>query len=292
MNAYDEIQLMGMIGDDYLNEIPIGNQDAPAAEGVAAVFDLLGEGLAETLMGELDSEPMLWAFVNLFHHRRHAVERERDRIGETIKTLIRQFDGSEVGDSELQEAQQAFERTDERAIALGFMLNVAAEAYEGRFNKTWRPRSGSVTNRATTAAMLDARDFVNAVKERETAAKCPEGARVVISGGADFTDHEAIWTALDRTRDRLGDMVLLHGGAAKGVDHIASLWAKARDVPQVWFKPDFQKDRKAAPFKRNDAMLAMKPRAVILFPGNGINENVGQKAAEMKIPVWRPVKPD
>lgn len=37
-------------------------------------------------------------------------------------------------------------------------------------------------------------------------------------------------------------------------------------------------------------MLSVKPKAVILFPGNGISENIGQKAETRGVPVWRPVR--
>jgi hypothetical protein len=43
----------------------------------------------------------------------------------------------------------------------------------------------------------------------------------------------------------------------------------------------------AAPFKRNDAMLAVMPIGVIVFPGTGIQANVAWKAAQLGIPVWR-----
>ena len=45
---------------------------------------------------------------------------------------------------------------------------------------------------------------------------------------------------------------------------------------------------RAAPFRRNDDMLDLSPRAVIIFPGNGISENLVQKADVKEIAVWRP----
>jgi hypothetical protein len=62
--------------------------------------------------------------------------------------------------------------------------------------------------------------------------------------------------------------------------------AAQRKVPQIAFKPDWTKHRKAAPFKRNDAMLAVMPIGVIVFPGTGIQANVAWKAAQLGIPVW------
>ncbi len=45
--------------------------------------------------------------------------------------------------------------------------------------------------------------------------------------------------------------------------------------------------RKAAPFKRNDAMLEVLPIGVIVFPGTGIQDNLADKAKKLGIPVWK-----
>ena len=73
-------------------------------------------------------------------------------------------------------------------------------------------------------------------------------------------------------------MVLLHGGSPKGAELIASKWATSRKVPQIAFKPDWTKNAKAAPFKRNDAMLELLPIGVMHFPGTGIQDNLADKA--------------
>jgi hypothetical protein len=58
-------------------------------------------------------------------------------------------------------------------------------------------------------------------------------------------------------------------------------------VPQIAFKPDWARHTKAAPFKRNDAMLEALPIGVIVFPGSGISANLADKARKLGIPVWR-----
>lgn len=60
-----------------------------------------------------------------------------------------------------------------------------------------------------------------------------------------------------------------------------------RKVPQVAFKPDWTRHAKAAPFKRNDQMLAVMPIGVIIFPGTGIQDNLADKARKLGIPVYR-----
>jgi hypothetical protein len=74
---------------------------------------------------------------------------------------------------------------------------------------------------------------------------------------------------------------------AKGAERIAACWAANRKVTQVAFKPDWIRNKNAAPFKRNDALLEALPIGVIVFPGSGIVENLADKARRMGIPVWR-----
>src|SRR5262249_55064138 len=53
------------------------------------------------------------------------------------------------------------------------------------------------------------------------------------------------------------------------------------------FKPDWTKHAKAAPFKRNDAMLELLPIGVMHFPGTGIQDNLADKARRLGIAVWK-----
>ena len=286
MNVYEQIEAFGLIGDHAEFEIP--NDDALRSGAVDAAFDGICGALADSALAA-DLEPMLWGMVNLYHQRAERIARDRGELETVIRELIGQQDGSEVLDVELQDAQADYERTEERETAFVFMREHAAERYEAETGRPWFPRSGSRPGNPVTAAMIDAREYLRAVKEKQTEALAPEGSRIVIAGGQDYEDHAAIFAALDRARDRVGDMVLLHGGSQKGCDHIAALWAKERGVPQVAFRPDFKRHNRAAPFKRNDDMLSLKPRGVLIFPGNGITENVAQKAELQRIPVWRPL---
>jgi hypothetical protein len=76
-------------------------------------------------------------------------------------------------------------------------------------------------------------------------------------------------------------------GAVQGAERIASAWADNRQVAQIAFKPDWCRHAKAAPFKRNDAMLDILPVGVIVFPGSGIQDNLADKARKLGIPVWK-----
>ncbi|NGN44700.1 hypothetical protein G6N74_26950 [Mesorhizobium sp. CGMCC 1.15528] len=50
---------------------------------------------------------------------------------------------------------------------------------------------------------------------------------------------------------------------------------------------DWTRHAKAAPFKRNDQMLAVMPIGSVVFPGSGIQDNLADKARKLGIPVWR-----
>jgi len=176
----------------------------------------------------------------------------------------------------------------ERRNSFEYARDRAAAFYRVQTGSTWRPRSGSqVNHRTMTAAMIDSRDFIAAKRRAETEVMLPPGPRIAFTGGNDYQDYERIWAVLDKVKTKHPGMVLLHGGSQKGAELIASKWADARKVPQVAFKPDWIKHTKAAPFRRNDAMLETMPIGVLAFPGNGINENLADKARKLGIPVQK-----
>jgi hypothetical protein len=144
-----------------------------------------------------------------------------------------------------------------------------------------------VNHKHLTAALIDSRNFLSAKRRAENEVMLPQGTKIALTGGTDFNDHRLIWAKLDQVQSKYPDMVLLHGGSQKGAELIAAKWADARKVTQVAFKPDWTKHAKAAPFKRNDAMLDVLPVGVLVFPGNGIQENPADKAKKLGIPVLK-----
>jgi hypothetical protein len=144
-----------------------------------------------------------------------------------------------------------------------------------------------VNHRTLTSAMIDSRDFLAAKRRAETEVLVPAGPKIAVTGGLDFNDHRLIWDKLDRVHAKHPDMVLLHGGSPKGAERIAAKWADHRKVPQIAFKPDWTRHAKAAPFKRNDAILEVLPIGVMVFPGTGIQDNLADKAKKLGIPVWK-----
>jgi hypothetical protein len=264
--------------------LPEGNLVAGA---IADIFDALISTLGDTRL-EPDLEDLLWSAVNLFHRAVDRIERELDDNEQAQQRSQREQNGSEVKSVELERLTAEGITLTERRNSMELFRDQAAEHFEVHTGSPWRPRSGSLVNhRALTAAMIDSRDFLAAKKRAETQIMLPPGPKIALSGGLDFNDHRLIWAKLDQVHTKHPDMVLMHGGSPKGAERIAARWADHRNVPQIAFKPDWTKHAKAAPFKRNDAMLAVLPIGVIVFPGTGIQDNLADKARKLGVPVWR-----
>ena len=263
--------------------LPEGNRVAGA---VADIFDALIATLEDTRL-EPDLDDLLWSTVNVFHRATDRIERELDDNEQAQRRGQREQDGSEVKSVELERLIAQGQTLLERRDAFELMRDQAADHFERQTRSSWKPRSGSMVNhRNLTSAMIDSRDFLAAKRRAETEVLLPAGAKIAFSGG-DSADHQLIWAKLDQVHAKHTDMVLLHGGSPKGAEKIASRWADTRKVPQVAFKPDWTRHAKAAPFKRNDQMLAIMPIGVIIFPGTGIQDNLADKARKLGIPVYR-----
>ena len=257
------------------------------AGSIADIFDALVVALADTRL-EPDLEELLWGTVNLFHRATDRIERELDDNEIAQRRLQREQDGSEVKSVELERQTAQGQTLLERRNAFELMRDQAAEHFERNTHSIWRPRTGSMVNhRNLTAAMIDSRDFLAAKRRTEAEVLLPPGPKVAFTGGLDFNDHRLIWARLDQVHAKHPGMVLLHGGSPKGAELIAAKWADNRKVPQIAFRPDWTKHGKAAPFKRNDAMLDVLPVGVLVFPGTGIQENLADKARKLGIPVMK-----
>ncbi|WP_434721284.1 DUF2493 domain-containing protein [Mesorhizobium sp. RIZ17] len=286
-HVLQELQLFGYRPfEDEPDPRPLPEGNVIAAS-IADIFDAFVVAMANTRL-EPDLEELLWGTVNLFHRAIARIERELDDNEVAQKCLQGDQDGSEVKSVELEcriaQGQTLLERRD----AFELMRDQAAEHFERHTASSWRPRSGSaVSHRNLTAAMIDSRDFLAAKKAADSRALLPPGPKVAFTGGLDFNDHRLIWAKLDQIRAKHPDMILLHGGSPRGAELIAAKWAHDRKVPQIAFKPDWTRHAKAAPFKRNDAMLDVLPIGVVHFPGTGIQDNLADKARRLGIPVMR-----
>jgi hypothetical protein len=283
----DELQLCGhRPGQDEPDPRPL-----PEFDAVQGQLGCMVEAISAMLTGtrlEDDLADLLWAFVNLFHRKTDRIERELDHNEQTQRRGQAEQDGSEVKSVELERLIAQGLSLIERRNAFEFMRDHAAELFEVETGSAWRPRAGSMVNhRALTATTIDSREFIAARRRADAELLAPAGARIAFTGGIDCNDHTRIWAALDKIRAKHSDMVLLHGGSPKGAERIAACWADHRKVPQVVFKPDWTRDGRAAPFKRNDRLLEALPIGVVVFPGSGISANLADKAKKLGIPCWR-----
>ena len=282
-----ELQLFGYRPfDDQPDPRPLP-EGKMIAGAIADIFDALVTTLNDTRL-EPDLEDLLWSTVNLFHRAADRINRQLDDNEYAQRKSQREQNGSEVRSVELERLTAEGITLIERRNCLELFRDQAIELFEVHTGSAWRPRSGSLVNHRTlTAALIDSRDFIAAKRRTETEVLLPPGPKVALTGGLDFNDHLLIWDRLDKVHAKHTDMVLIHGGSPKGAELIAAKWATNRKVPQIAFKPDWTKHAKAAPFKRNDAMLELLPIGVMHFPGTGIQDNLADKAKRLGIPVWK-----
>lgn len=276
---------------------PFNETDFPAEEAseqtLAAVWSDLFALFADTAL-EADAEDIAWGFVNLFHRAASRKSAQVDRASDEIRALLASADGSEVHSSNLEEQVERAQAAEASMLAFEHMREVAAMLYREETGASWKPMSGSrvAHGKNLTSAVIDARDFLKARSERRRAALTPEGTAVVFAGGrasfASTDDAKAyadnIWAALDRVREQVPDMLLVHGGDGKGADRLAASWAERHEVQQLTFGLDRRLGARAG-FKRNEQMLDMRPRYVVAFPGNGVTERLVIEAKARRITV-------
>jgi hypothetical protein len=261
-------------------------EDHRIEAAVADIFDALVATMADTSLDH-DLDELLWSAVNMFHRATDRIERKLDNNEQAQKRRQREQDGSEVNAVQLEHLIGVGQSLLERRDCMEVYRDSAADHYLRLTGSPWSPRSGSrVNHRNLTSAMIDSRDFLAAKKRADTEVHWPQGTKIAFTGGLDFNDHHLIWDTLDKVQAKHADMVLLHGGSPKGAELIAAKWAETRKVPQVAFKPDWTRHAKAAPFKRNDAILDVLPIGVIVFPGTGIQDNFADKARKLGIKAY------
>ena len=285
-HVIEDLELYGYRPSEDEADPRITPEDHVIQTAVADIFDALISSMADTSL-DFDLDEIMWSTVNSFHRAVDRIERKLDDNEQAQRRLQREQDGSEVKSVQLETLIGIGQSLIERRDSMEIFRDTAADIYLRTTGTPWSPRSGSrVNHRQMTAAMIDSRDFLAAKRRADNEVLLPSGPKIAFSGG-DTTDHRLIWDKLDQVHAKHPDMVLLHGGTPKGAERIAATWANNRKIPQVAFKPDWAKYAKAAPFKRNDQMLATMPIGVLIFPGTGIQDNLADKARKMGIPVYR-----
>lgn len=112
--------------------------------------------------------------------------------------------------------------------------------------------------------------------------------RVIVCGGRDFRDADAVSGVLDAVLAKHPDLVVVQGGA-DGADRLAFDWAKAHGVPVSTFPANWEQlGRRAGPV-RNATMLRVGAAGVVAFPGGRGTADMVRQAEAAGVPVWKPL---
>lgn len=112
-----------------------------------------------------------------------------------------------------------------------------------------------------------------------------EGLRVLVCGGRDYDDGDAIFAALnDVSADR--DIVEIIQGGARGADSWAKRWAEISQINCRTYEANWKKHGKLAGPMRNERMLVEgKPNLVVAFPGGRGTADMVRRARDFGVEV-------
>jgi len=218
------------------------------------------------------------SLIGAFHSAAGRIERDGDRARDRMRFLERDFDGSELADTELQDATRTTRATDVAQAAAELVRDAAAEAYTTQTGEVWTAWRGSRRGTRMTAAQLEAKAAVRAIERRRQGEAELRGPVVAFRAAplADSAaDAQRIFDALDWARSQWPDMVLATTGA-KGAEKLAIRWAQQKHVALVLARADFDRFQKAAPFRANDDLLALEPTCCLTLAQS---LDAGRKAA-------------
>ncbi len=239
--------------------------------------------LADTRLAPL-APRIAWGMVNSFHKVAHYLAAQEDDAARELGELARISDPSEIHAAQIEDRQRLCQSLHEAMAAIECMRDHAAEVYRVETGKPWSATGGSRTSRALTASQIEARDFLAARAQERREAHAPSGPLVVVSGGSNWTEIDAIWNRLDLIHARVPAMVLATTAQQKGADLIAARWAAARGVPSVHFRLERRHGNRAA-FKRNEQLVNLRPVEAIICEGSGIQANLAQRCRAAGVPL-------
>lgn len=284
-SAFDD--LTAALGDPR----PHPAEDALVQLGRALMTELVdlisGTALEDhqTVIGE--------ALIGAFHSAASRIERDADRARDAMRALDWDFDGSEAADVELQEATARARAGDVATRACELIRDAAADAWTVATGEVWTAWRGSRRGTHLTAAQLEAKQAIRAVRERRAGEAHPGGPVIAFRGtpaANSAADAGRIFDALNWAKGQWPEMALATTGA-KGAEKLAIRWAQQKGVTLILARADFDAHGKAAPFRANDDLIALEPEVCLTLacslaePGAGQRPfgpalNLGQKAVE------------
>lgn len=239
----------------------------------------------QTILGE--------ALIGAFHSAAGRIERDADRAHDAMRALDRDFDGSEAADVELQDATARARSGDAATQACELIRDAASETWTIATGEVWTAWRGSRRGSHLTAAQLEAKQAIRAMRNRRSGEADPGGPVIAFRGAptADTAeDAGRIFDALNWAKGEWPDMALATTGA-KGSEKLAIKWAQQKGVKLILARADFDRNGKAAPFRANDDLIALEPEVCLTLVRSlaGVREhqrpfgpalNLGQKAME------------
>jgi hypothetical protein len=285
-SAFDD--LTGSLGD----QRPHPTEDALIQLGRALMtelVDVISDTALEdyqTILGE--------ALIGAFHSAAGRIERDADRARDTMRSLDRDFDGSEAADTELQDATAKARAGDAATQACEMIRDAASETWTIATGEVWTAWRGTRRGTHLTAAQLEAKQAIRAIRNRKSGEADPGGPVIAFRGAptADTSDDAGrIFDALNWAKQEWPDMALATTGA-KGSEKLAIKWAQQKGVKLILARADFDTHGKAAPFRANDELIALEPTCCLTLVHSvdrtrsedqrpfGPALNLGQKAME------------
>lgn len=220
------------------------------------LLDVVGETALEdwrTILAE--------SLIGAFHSAAGRIERDADKARDAMARLERDFDGSEMADTELQEATAKARAADVAGLAAELVRDAASATYTAITGECWTAWRGSLKGSKLTAAQVEAKQAIRAQHARKQALADPGRTVVAFRGSpkADTAeDAGRIFDALNWALAEWPDMALATTGAP-GAEKLAIKWSRQKGVKLVLAKADFERHGKAAPFRCNDEMLQLEP---------------------------------
>ena len=277
---HSDMAKLSIVDDPEQRDMPDPDQARAAVEMVMqTLFDVLRDTRMEPYAADL-----AWGFANSFHVVAKRIEGREDDTAKKLGELAREYDPSEIYAVELEETQLLCQTLQGCREAMECMRDHAGEVYRVETGRPFSPVRGSKVSGATTASMIDARDYLAARARERREQFTPEGPVVVFSGGSHWDDSDRLWGGLDAIKTRIPQMILATTAQTKGCDAIAQAWAAARGVKVIQFRLDRNLGNRAA-FVRNDRMLALKPVEAVICEGTGIQANLAQKLRAAGVPL-------
>jgi hypothetical protein len=250
-------------------DLPGGDDPRPLPD--AEALQQVGSAVMAELLDLVLGSPLEDRFVLIcegliggFHSAALRLEREADRARDALSRGLREFDGSEVADHDLQMARHAADAADVAVGCVEAIRDAAAAAYANATGECWSPWRGQVRSSGSTAAQIEAEQLLRARRARDRA-ETQTGPVVAFRGAPSATsptDASRIFDALNWAHGQWPEMALALAGAPGG-EQLAKRWAAQKRVPLVLARADFGRDGRAAPFRANDRLLALEPVCVL-----------------------------